>query len=527
MSLRTKIWLLVAVSVAITVGVASVLRAYVNRQQIVAQAESAARELAHDIAEDLKSLDEDAGDAELALKLHSHLSRHQRIQRLDLNVEREASTPSSRIALRRGERPEITRLASLPPRMAHHSFTKGTTDELIPPIEEPVDLKGPWKATLIMHWSVGPLESQLRKEDQRLSLLFGGGLLVVLALLSGFITDRLVGRRLEGLLDGMRDVSGGDLSRRVVDEANDEVSQLSRGFNQMLERLSVADAEIRAFNQRLASEVQAATRDLSEKNLVLAQLNRLLNDMRRENASKVRLATLGQLAAQLAHEIGTPLSSVSGHLQLALLQQDLSPQLRERLDVATREIARISSIVRDYLDSTRPLEPERKATAIGRLIEEAVEVTRGVEPGVGPAVSWLVSPDIGELITDPGLLRQVLVNLVSNGLDAVEGGGEVRVEARLDGGDAVQITVSDTGPGIAPDALKRIFEPFYTTKGRGKGTGLGLAICRQLTIALGGTINVDSEPGNGSTFKLRLPLGGPGPQLETRPRLTAVAGGRS
>ena len=118
----------------------------------------------------------------------------------------------------------------------------------------------------------------------------------------------------------MRDVEGGDLSRRVPVDTVDEVGRLSQGFNRMLERLSQADAQIRAFNQRLAAEIEAATHDLSEKNATLAQLNRLLNDMRLENASKVRLATLGQLAAQLAHEIGTPLSSVSGHMQLALLR---------------------------------------------------------------------------------------------------------------------------------------------------------------------------------------------------------------
>ena len=109
--------------------------------------------------------------------------------------------------------------------------------------------------------------------------------------------------------------------------------------------------------------------------------------MRLDNASKVRLATLGQLAAQLAHEIGTPLSSVSGHIQLALLQRDLPAALRERLDVSAREIERISKIVRDYLDSTRPLEPERSPTALPKLLEEAVELVQGVAPGKRVAVS--------------------------------------------------------------------------------------------------------------------------------------------
>ena len=211
-----------------------------------------------------------------------------------------------------------------------------------------------------MKWTLGPVESMLKTEEQ-ISIIFSIVFVIVLTLVSGLITQRIIGRPLEVLAGAMRDVEGGDLSRRIPVETVDEVGRLSQGFNSMLERLSQADAQIRAFNQRLAAEIEAATHDLSEKNATLAQLNRLLNDMRLDNASKVRLATLGQLAAQLAHEIGTPLSSVSGHVQLALRERELPPALRERLDVSAREIERISKIVRDYLDSTRPLEPERAA----------------------------------------------------------------------------------------------------------------------------------------------------------------------
>ena len=120
-------------------------------------------------------------------------------------------------------------------------------------------------------------------------------------------------------------------------------------------------------------------------------------------------------------------------------------------------------------------------------------------------------------MTDPGLLRQIVVNLVSNALDAVDKNGRIEIAARPIADD-VLITVRDTGHGIAPDDLRRIFEPFYTTKGRGKGTGLGLAICRQLTAALGGAISVESAPGQGSTFSVRLPSAGAAPRLDGKHR---------
>jgi len=540
MTVRTKIWL-IAVSVALTVFVSSGVRLYLTQALIIKEAQTSAEELAHDIAEDLKSVEPDADDREFEEKLLGYLNRHSRIVRLDLYIYREAYTPSSRIVAPRGDRPEITRFAPLarPPLGFTKASVGGAQSE---PIELAVDLKGPWKATLVMKWTLGPVESALQTE-KRVSMVTGVVLLVALTLLSGLITNRVIGRPLEGLAGAMRDVEGGDLSRRIPVDTVDEFGRLSHGFNRMLERLSRADAQIRAFNQRLAGEIQAATRDLSEKNATLNQLNRLLGDMRRDNASKVRLAALGQLAAQLAHEIGTPLSSVSGHLQLAMLQRDLQPVLRDRLEVSSREIERISRIVRDYLDSTRPLAPERQTTDVARLLDEAIELTHAVDSRIGRAavvVREMPKPDgqarsegqgqgqgddgLRDLVTDPGLLRQILLNLLTNALDAVDKNGRVTVAA-IPEGDSVLLTVSDTGHGIPVDDLKRIFEPFYTTKGRGKGTGLGLAICRQLVAALGGTISVESQLGRGSTFFVRLPRSGPPTKTAVEQPVRAAAAG--
>jgi signal transduction histidine kinase len=304
----------------------------------------------------------------------------------------------------------------------------------------------------------------------------------------------------------MGSVERGDLSRRVAEPAaRDEVSHLASGFNRMLTELEAADREIRAFNQVLSSRIADATRDLSEKNTALAQLNRLLVQTRRELGDKERLAALGQLAAQLAHEIGTPLGSISGHLQLALSSRDCPGGLRERLGVANREVERVGKIVRDYLDSTRPAQPALSPTRIDRVVDEAIELARSAKEARAVSIARRIDEAVATMQTDPGLLRQILVNLITNALDAVGEGGRITVEGDADG-DHVRLRVRDTGAGIDPQDLARIFEPFYTTKGRGKGTGLGLAICKELARALGGRITVESEPGRGSTFTLSLPL---------------------
>jgi signal transduction histidine kinase len=525
-TIRAKVWILVAATAALTAGLTLWVRIYVMRSELTRQAQTSAEEIADDIKTSLERFESDADDRDYALLLDGYIKQHPRIQRLQLVFEHDTpSSPSVRIVAPRGEATEISRLAYLP-RETLISTRKATESDLYI-LQRLVDLKGPWQGNLLMHWNLGPVEATVNVTE-RWSLILGAAHLIALVLLTGFLINRFVLRRLQSLAAAMRDVEGGNLDRRVAVGALDEVGSLSLGFNQMLDQLSNANREIREFNQRLAQEIQLATHDLSRKNVALGQLNRLLNDLRRENASKVRLATLGQLAAQLAHEIGTPLSSVSGHLQLALLQRDLQPTLRERMEVASREIARIGRIVRDYLDSTRGLDPERKRTSLRQLLQEAIEVTGGVEPSSRRVVALTIENDPADFVTDPGLLRQIIINLLSNAFDALGPNGQVSLTATVTGG-TVNIAVSDTGTGISADDLRSIFEPFYTTKGRGKGTGLGLAICRELTKALGGSIDVDSTPGKGSTFTVHLPLNGVGdvdgaPKMEPGVRRAATGG---
>src|SRR5437868_115162 len=168
---------------------------FLTRNRIIKDAQSSAEELAHDIAEDLKSLPPDADDRALEEKLLGYLNRHTRIVRLDLYVYREANTPSSRIVAPRGDRPEITRFAPFV-RQPLTTFRQSSSVE--EPIELPVDLPGPWKATLIMKWTLGPVEAVLKTEE-RYSISFAIGFVIVLTLVSGFLTQRMIGRPLEVL----------------------------------------------------------------------------------------------------------------------------------------------------------------------------------------------------------------------------------------------------------------------------------------------------------------------------------------
>ncbi|MBI5478801.1 MAG: HAMP domain-containing protein, partial [Deltaproteobacteria bacterium] len=411
-----------------------------------------------------------------------------------------------------------TRVHSRNPSGAGGARVFETTTEFDPP--------GPaTKAQLITVTSLEASDRVVATQKQIVFWVSGLAVLFLVAI-TFVVSSSVVGKRLGRVAAAMGVVERGDLKMRVDLSGQDEVGMLASGFNRMVAELDRATAEITTLNTGLEEKVNAATRDLFRQNQALEHLNRLLVETRRELGDKERLAALGQLAAQLAHEVGTPLSSVSVHLQLAMADRGCPAALNERLQVATGELTRISEIIRDYLASTRPVAPAPRPTDLRRLAAEAAEMA-ALARGAGTRATVAVSAEVETLLTDPTLLRQILLNVLSNAHDAAGPDGSITLAADLASGQVV-IRVADDGPGIAPEDQARIFEPFYTTKGRGRGTGLGLSISRELARALGGTIALESEVGRGSTFIVTHPfVAAPSPVTEAGGSgRVAAAGGR-
>ena len=575
MSVRIKLLLLLSAALVVTTTISTVLRLRWTRVRLESQLKETAQSTAEAIAAELlKRLPDTDTDDDVKEMLQKMLARHPvvsdlewapdsdeeiaktfsiqpdmeeavvarrpRAQSVRIRTERQRREDARRALLDHGQssrRPGTRVVDSLlrssgtidasrwpapatpqpsPPQgRTVRTGERGTTS--VYEVKLPVPPEGARRGELTIAVTRQPIERLLTDEKIASTVITAAamGLLVIFTLL---VVDRVVGRPVNELGAAMKRVEAGDLSPRVDPRRNDELGNLQHGFNDMIGRLQEADGEIRAFNRRLADEVRGATDDLATKNDALRRLNRLLFETRRELGDKERLAALGQLAAQLAHEIGTPLGSVSGHLQLALSSREVPGPQKERLQVAVQELERISHIVRDYLDSTRRVEPERTQVDVGQTLDDALGIVLGAGGRQAAKVERVIDDDARTITSDAGLLRQILINLLSNAADAVvhahPDGGAVMVRAvRI--GDRLHLSVADNGPGIAPEDLARIFEPFYTTKGRGKGTGLGLAICRELAIALGGRISVDSTPGQGSRFELELPIELPAPQPNT------------
>jgi two-component system NtrC family sensor kinase len=242
-----------------------------------------------------------------------------------------------------------------------------------------------------------------------------------------------------------------------------------------------------------------------------------ISEMQEQLSRSRRLATVGQLAAGVAHEINNPLAAITTCAEATLRDIRSAPDLAavavERswdfyLEEIVRQALRCKAITRGLLDLSRQRRARREPCDINALVERGVLLLSQREEAQGTPVSTELDPRVGEVATDEVLVRQVLDNLLTNALDAVEGSGSISVSTSLDG-ERTRIEVADTGAGIPAETLVRIFDPFYTTKEAGRGSGLGLAISATLAEALGGALTVESKPGAGSRFRLWLPRRAP------------------
>jgi two-component system NtrC family sensor kinase len=352
------------------------------------------------------------------------------------------------------------------------------------------------KARLVLLASLAEAERLVAAERKALlQVAVGASLFLIVAF--WILLGRILIRRVSALQLTMRAVEGGHLEVRAPGPAQggDELAYLARGFNQML-------AQIRGFNAELTRKIEEATAELTRKNRDLEELNELLVAARRDLTSKERLAALGQLAGTIAHELGNPLNALSGHLQLLARRADLADPAKSQVAVLQGEVGRMTQIIRRFLDQTRGFTPATETVELAPLVDEALDLTLGVEARQRIQVERDV--DGKAVRTDPGLVRHLLTNLMANAVDAMPNGGRLEVRARADGRD-VELRVSDTGTGMPPEVKRHIFEAFFTTKPDGKGTGLGLAICKEIARALRGRIDVESEPGKGSAFTVRFP----------------------
>jgi len=217
-----------------------------------------------------------------------------------------------------------------------------------------------------------------------------------------------------------------------------------------------------------------------------------------------KLAALGELIANIAHEINNPLTGVLGYAGL-LRQRELPESVAGDLAIIEREALRARKIVRDLLDFARQREPKLEEADLQAIVREMVGLLRHQAEVANIQIVESYAESIPPVLADSGQLKQVFMNLLTNALDAMPQGGTLTVAVTAGQDGWVEATVSDTGAGIAAQHMPRIFEPFFTTKAEVKGTGLGLSVSLGIVQGHGGHLTVESDPGRGATFTVRLP----------------------
>ncbi|HHM23729.1 MAG TPA: PAS domain S-box protein [Bacteroidetes bacterium] len=222
-----------------------------------------------------------------------------------------------------------------------------------------------------------------------------------------------------------------------------------------------------------------------------------------------KLSAVGKLAAGIAHEVATPLTSVSS---LAQYLRELSDdeEFKDKLRLIQSEIERIARTVRELVDFSRPIEANIGPVHLNQIINEAVRIMRFDRRIKRKTISLELAPDLPEVRAGFDPLLQVFVNLLLNAADALEDvpNGQIDIRTFVEG-DSVVATVRDNGPGIPEEVQDKIFEPFFTTKKKGKGTGLGLWVSYNIVKGYSGCIEVESKPGEGTTFRIELPAYSP------------------
>jgi signal transduction histidine kinase len=290
----------------------------------------------------------------------------------------------------------------------------------------------------------------------------------------------LVEQPLEELMRTFDRVRRDDLTARVqFAERTDDIGKLGQQFNEMIEQLSRNRSEIEELH-------------------------------RREMGRAEHLATLGELAAGLAHEIRNPLAGIAGVVDV--MQKELPTESASRAVMADvqHEIVHIQNILNDLLSYARPRPPTFHPANLNITVEQAVTLARQQVRTRPVEVLFTPNPAMPSVNHDPALIQQVLLNLLLNGIQAISGPGKVEVILTHEAPQAVMI-VKDTGKGISQDSLPKIFKPFFTT--RKEGTGLGLSLAKGIVESHGGTIDATSSPGLGTQFRIRIPVNRPQPRL--------------
>lgn len=329
---------------------------------------------------------------------------------------------------------------------------------------------------------------------KRLLLVSSAGLLIVilLVLIPGY--RALIERPLKLIIETIDEFRKGKYVKRIPITRQDEWGQLANHFNAMADEIEQVLARDKELHKHLEERVQEATHKVIQLQKQVTQLQ--------------QLTALGYLTATLAHDLGTPLHSIAGLAKL-LLEHDTWPQdVARKLELIVQQTQRLNNVIQNVRHATRLPEPHFEEIHVPDLLNETLPLVESLLQKSGIQLAVNIENDIPPLHVDRYRVQTALLNLIQNAWEAMPEGGKLTITARVNPSEhhKISIVVEDTGPGIPPEIRERIFEPFFSTHTEEGLRGLGLAIVQDIVKIHGGTIEIESNPGEGTRFSLNFPL---------------------
>lgn len=365
--------------------------------------------------------------------------------------------------------------------------------------------------------SLAKADVQLAESSERM-IIYTACALLLIAALTWALVWQVIARPVTVLRRGTERLAQGDLGYQIQVDSGDEIGELAHSFNAMSSQLKAEHNENVAWTQTLEQRVDQKTRELKRAH---------------EHALHTeKMASIGKMAAVLAHEINNPLSGILTYAKLLRKWIDNDDGGKKRrgeicdsLDLIAAESRRCGDLVKNLLTFSRTTPMNLQSTNLKRVIEQSLRLIQHQLDLANVQVQLQLDQNVPEVVCDGAQIEQVLLALMMNALDAMPQGGNLWVTTTMDvSEEIVRITVRDDGAGISPDILPRLFEPFLTTKETGKGVGLGLAISRSILERHNGKIEVQSELGRGTTFTIDLPCEAEADHVPEKDVTAAVSG---
>jgi two-component system NtrC family sensor kinase len=345
--------------------------------------------------------------------------------------------------------------------------------------------------------SLAKVDQSLRHESREM-FAYTTLALIAVAFLSGVFVWMVVHNPLRELKAGTERVATGSLGHQIPVHANDEVGELAQSFNDMSSRLQVAQAEITAWARTLEQRVDEKTRELKQAHQHMLHVE--------------KMATIGKMAAVVAHEINNPLSGILTYSRLVKRwiekNTDASAKQEEMkgsLDLVASESKRCGELVRNLLSFSRVSPMNLAWCDLNQVIDRCVRLVQHKMDMGNIQLNLDLAADLPPVHCDPAQIEQVALAMVINAIDALPQGGNLWISTKVNPDSAIELVIRDDGVGIPAEHLPHIFEPFYTTKEAG-GSGLGLAISQNIVERHGGHIDMSSAVGQGTTFEIVLPV---------------------